>query len=85
LRLIQLLPRLKGLKRRREKVNEVQAGLPDGIFSNQKSQFGKNLECLAMKDVGKFNSQLVYFTGISYIVCTFGIFCDHFSKFFPFW
>jgi hypothetical protein len=30
------------------------AGLPDGISSNQKYQFGKILECLAMKDVGKF-------------------------------
>jgi hypothetical protein len=26
--------------------------LPDGIFSNQKSQFGKILEVLAMEDVG---------------------------------
>jgi hypothetical protein len=28
------------------------AGLPDGIFSNQKSQIGKILEDLGMEDVG---------------------------------
>jgi hypothetical protein len=27
-------------------------GLPDGIFSNQKSKFGSFLEGLAMEDVG---------------------------------
>jgi hypothetical protein len=35
-------------------------GLPDGIFSNQKSQFGKILKGLAMEDVGIFYGQLVY-------------------------
>jgi hypothetical protein len=42
-------------------------GLPDVIFSNQKSQFGQILESLAMKVVGKFYGHLVYFTAISYI------------------
>jgi hypothetical protein len=32
----------------------TKTGLPDGIFSNQKSQFGKLLEGLAMEDVGIF-------------------------------
>jgi hypothetical protein len=36
--------------------------LPDGIFSNQKSQFGYILEGLAMEDIGKFMTILVYFT-----------------------
>jgi hypothetical protein len=30
---------------------EAESGLPDGLFSNSKSQFGKTLEGLAMKDV----------------------------------
>jgi hypothetical protein len=29
-------------------------GLPDGLFSNQKSKFGKILEGLAMEEVGIF-------------------------------
>jgi hypothetical protein len=67
-------------------------GLPDGIFSNQKSQFGWILECLAMKYVGKFHDHLVYFTAnrifygyIWYILWSFGIFCGLFGIFFPFW
>jgi hypothetical protein len=39
-------------------------GLPDGIFSDQKSQFGLILEVLAMEDVGIFYRHLVYFTAI---------------------
>jgi hypothetical protein len=49
-------------------------GLPDGIFSNQKSQFGKILEGLAMEDVGIFNDHLVQFTVIWYILWPFGRF-----------
>jgi hypothetical protein len=51
------------------------------VFFPTKKKF---LKCLAMKGVGKFNSQLVYFTVISYILWTFGIFCDHFGIFLPF-
>jgi hypothetical protein len=36
-----------------------------------------------MKDVGKFNGHLVYFTVIWYILRPFGIFCVHFGTFFP--
>jgi hypothetical protein len=32
-----------------------------------------------MKDVGKFYGHLVNFTAVSYILWTFGIFCDHFG------
>jgi hypothetical protein len=39
-------------------------GLPDGVFSNPKYQFGKILEGLVMEDVGKFYGHLVYFTAI---------------------
>jgi hypothetical protein len=48
--------------------------LPDGIFSNQKCQFGLSLECLAMNDVGKFYGHLVYFSAIWSIFLQFGIF-----------
>jgi hypothetical protein len=37
------------------------AGLPDGILSNQKSQFGLILEGLAIEDVGIFYGYLVNF------------------------
>jgi hypothetical protein len=40
--------------------------LPDGIFSNQKCQFGQIFECLAMKDVGEFYGHFVYFTAMWY-------------------
>jgi hypothetical protein len=52
-------------------------------FQTKKSQFGKILECLAIKAVGKFNGHLVDFTAISYIFCPSGIFCGHFGIFFP--
>jgi hypothetical protein len=34
-------------------------GLPEGIFSNRKSQFGYILEGLAMEDIGIFHGYLV--------------------------
>jgi hypothetical protein len=39
------------------------AGLPDGLFSNQKSQFGQILESLGKSFLfyGKFCGRLVYF------------------------
>jgi hypothetical protein len=43
------------------------SGLPDGIFSNQISQFGKILEGLAMEDVGTFYGDWVLFKVIWYI------------------
>jgi hypothetical protein len=57
----------------------AESGLPDGIFSNQKSQFGYILECLAMKDVGKFVAisyilgHLVYFVVILVQFSRFGM------------
>jgi hypothetical protein len=58
--------------------------LPDGLFSKQKSQFGKILECLAMKEVAKFYGHLVYFTAIWFMLWPFRIFCGHFGIFFRF-
>jgi hypothetical protein len=57
-------------------------GLPDGIFSNQKSHFGELLEGLAIKDVGIFFGHLVYTTAILYILWSF---CIFYGYFFPFW
>jgi hypothetical protein len=42
------------------------AGLPDGLFSNQKSKFGKIVEGLAMEDVDIFYGHLVHFTVFCY-------------------
>jgi hypothetical protein len=39
-------------------------GLPDGLFSNQKSKFGYIWEGLAMEDVGIFYGLLSYFMEI---------------------
>jgi hypothetical protein len=51
--------------------------LPDGIFSNQKSQFGKFFEGLAMEDIGIFYGHLVYLTAsrhcCGHLVYFFGI------------
>jgi hypothetical protein len=46
-------------------------GLPDGIFSYQKSQFGYILEGHAMEDVGIFYGHLVHLTAIWNILWTF--------------
>jgi hypothetical protein len=47
--------------------SNVTAGLPDGIFSNQKSLFGSILEGLAIENV-------VHFTASMYILLPFGTF-----------
>jgi hypothetical protein len=56
--------------------------LPDGVFSNQKSKFGKILDGLAMEEVGIFYGHLVYFMVIWYILWTFYCHLVHFP---PFW
>jgi hypothetical protein len=38
--------------------------LPDGLFSNQKSQFGKFLEGLRFEKIDIFDRHLEYFTAI---------------------
>jgi hypothetical protein len=43
------------------KVGFFSPGLPDGLFSNPKSQFEQTLEGLAMEDVGIFYVHLVNF------------------------
>jgi hypothetical protein len=53
----------------------LKPGLPDGLFSNQKSQFGLILQGLAMENLGIFYDHLVYFTAIGNILWSFGISC----------
>jgi hypothetical protein len=60
------------------------SGLPDGLFSNQKSHFGLILEGLRMENVVIFYDHLEYFTAIWYNVWPFGIVCGnlvYFSRF----
>jgi hypothetical protein len=54
------------------------AGLPDGLFSNKKKQFGYILEGLAMENLGIFYDHLVHFTAIENSIWPFRIFS-------PFW
>jgi hypothetical protein len=61
------------------------AGLPDGIFSKQQSQFDKILEGLAMDDVGILYGYLVYFVGIFMYICLFGIFYGYLVYFMVVW
>jgi SOS-response transcriptional repressor LexA len=56
-------------------LQQTPAGLPDGIFSSQKSQFWLLLEGLAMEDVGIFHGHLVHFPAVWYILWAFNIFC----------
>jgi hypothetical protein len=42
----------------------LEAGLPDGLFSNQKSQFGQILEGLRWKNVAIFYDPLEYLMDI---------------------
>jgi hypothetical protein len=46
--------------------------LPDGIFSNQKYQFGKLFEGFEMENVSIFFAYLEYITAIWYMLLPFG-------------
>jgi hypothetical protein len=53
---------------------QSQTGLPDGLFSNQKSKFGQILEGFAMEYDGIFDKHLDHFTAFCwYILWTFSI------------
>jgi hypothetical protein len=62
----------------------LQAGLPDGLFSYQKSQFGYILDGLGMEIVGIFYEHFEYYMRIWYILRHIGIVCDHLVYFPPF-
>jgi hypothetical protein len=59
--------------------------LPDGLFSNQKSQFGKICEGLATEDFGTVYGHLVYFTSSWSILLPLGIFCGHLTYVMVIW
>jgi hypothetical protein len=46
----------------------VEAGLPDGLFQNQKSQFGKFFYGLGIENVGLFFALLEYSMAMWYIL-----------------
>jgi hypothetical protein len=58
--------------------------LPDGLFSNQKSQFGSILEGPGMENVDIFYDPCEYFTDIWYNLSPFGKVCGHLVYFFQF-
>jgi predicted membrane-bound spermidine synthase len=55
-----------------ERSTDLGPGLPDGIFSNQKSQFGQILEGLGMEKTGILYGYLEYIAAIWYILWLFG-------------
>jgi hypothetical protein len=60
------------------------AGLPDGLFSNQKSQFGKNSQGLRLENIDIFYGHLEYFMDIWDMLLPFGTVClCSFCTFFP--
>jgi hypothetical protein len=59
-------------------------GLPDGLFSNQKSKFGYILEGLGMDNVFIFHYYLEYFVAIWYNLWQFWIVSGHWEYFFHF-
>jgi hypothetical protein len=64
---------------------ESKTGLPDGIFSYQKSQFGYMLEGLEMENVGIFYGHLKYVTSTGRFFVRLKIFGRHLIYFPPFW
>jgi hypothetical protein len=55
-------------------IHGTRAGLPDGFFSDQKSQFGCILENPGMENVVIYSGHLENFTTIGYILRAFGNF-----------
>jgi hypothetical protein len=64
------------LQERSQGMNRL-AGLPDGVFSYQKSQFWYSLEGLGMEIVGILYGHLEYFTTFWYMSWQFGKCRDH--------
>jgi hypothetical protein len=57
------------------------AGLPDGLFSSQKSQFGKIFQGLRFENVDIFYGHFEYFMDIWDILLPFVTFCVHLVHF----
>jgi hypothetical protein len=65
----------KWTDKQNNKKTAPRAGLPDGLFSNQKSQFWSNLEGLGMEKVVIFFDHLEDFMAIWYKLWSFGKVC----------
>jgi hypothetical protein len=61
------------------------AGLPDGLFSNRKTQLGSILEGLVNENAYIFYDHLDYFMAIWYKLWPFGVVCGHLVYFLYFW
>jgi hypothetical protein len=59
-------------------------GLPDGIYSYKKSQFGYNLEGLGIENLGIFYGTWEYLRHFVGILRPFGILCGHLVIFYRF-
>jgi hypothetical protein len=64
-------------QQRNDNCSTITAGLPDGLFSNQKSKFGSILEGIRKKNVYRFCDHLEYFTALWYNIWPFGLVCCH--------
>jgi hypothetical protein len=62
---------------RQVRISNAPSGMPDGLFSNQKSQVREILGVNVMENAGIFYAYLVYFIAIGNILWPFGIFCGH--------
>jgi antitoxin component of RelBE/YafQ-DinJ toxin-antitoxin module len=60
-----------------QKEGDRRSGLPDGLVSNQKFQFGQVLEALGMENTSIFNFPLKYCIAIWYKLWPFDIVCSH--------
>jgi hypothetical protein len=56
-------------------------GMPDGLFSNQKSQLEKNLKGLGVENVVLLKIG-IFFSHLVYNLRSFGLFCGHLVYFF---
>jgi hypothetical protein len=57
------------------------AGLPDGLFSNQNSQFGKILDGLRLENVDINYGHLEYFTVVwDFLMTIWYILCPKYQK-----
>jgi hypothetical protein len=62
----------------------LKAGLPDGLFSKQKSQFGQILEGLRWESVGIFLPLEIFYGHLGYSMAIWYI-IGSFGTFFLFW
>jgi hypothetical protein len=73
------------------RLGQQNPGLPDGLFANQKFQFGYILDGLGVDNVGIIYGHLEYLKAIWYILLSMGVCCCQLVYFvviwyiFPYW